>query len=366
MQDRRSASKRLIPLVVEVMRKRHYSRATIASYTRWIKQYIRFHNKRHPAELGASEVEEFLSHLAIDRAVSASTQNQALCAIVFLYKSVLRIDLGDFGEFSRPKKTKRLPEVFTPQEISDVFSHLHGTYWLMANLLYGGGLRISELVSLRIKDIDFDLSHIVIRDGKGGKDRHTRLPQPLHQPLIEHLKRVRELHDSDLKRRFGRAPLPFALGRKYPGIDKDWSWQYVFPSTRISPNEISGKLCRHHCAQSTFQREFRKAVKKAGIKKHVSVHNLRHSFATHSLLNGTNIRSVQRMLGHKTVKTTEVYLRVAENMKEIVDLIELLPTSSTDQLKLSKETNVREIEEVKENSSFLTKSIHRFILKFFR
>ena len=327
-----NSSKRLIPLVVEVLRKKHYSDATIASYTRWIKRLIRFHEYRHPLELNHSDIEEFLSELASVRRVSASTQNQAINAISFLYKHVLHVSLKEFGNFTRAKRSKTLPEVFTPQEIADIFSQMSGTYWLMANLIYGAGLRISECLQLRIKDVDFENSRLIIRQSKGRVDRFTPLPAVAREPLVLHLEKIRGLHNSDIERGFGRAPLPYALVRKYPKLDHSWSWQFVFPSNRISTNRTTQLPCRHHCSGDSIQRSFRLAIKNSSVQKTASIHNLRHSFATHMLLYGTDIRTIQKILGHKNIKTTSIYLRIADNMRDTVCPTELLPAPSSEKV----------------------------------
>jgi len=301
---------KLIDQVRHVIRKKHYSYRTEQAYVDWIKRYILFNNKRHPKEMGEKEISRFISHLAINRNVAASTQNQALNAIVFLYKHVLRIELGDFGHMERAKKPKRLPVVMTEQEVEAVFGFLKGANSLMAKLLYGSGLRLTECLRLRVKDIEFDMNQVIIRNGKGDKDRATILPEVLKPWLREHLKKVKSIHERDLKMNLGEVYLPFALARKYRNAAKEWGWQYVFPSYRISTSPRTGKKGRHHLDPSGLQKAVRDAARNAGISKHVGPHTFRHSFATRLLENGYDIRTVQELLGHKNVNTTMIYTHV--------------------------------------------------------
>lgn len=301
---------RLLDQVRELLRIRHYSIRTEQAYLQWIRRFILFHGKRHPTELGAEEVTAFLSHLAIKRNVAASTQNQALNAILFLYREVIRIRLPWLDDVQRAKKPQRLPVVLTRDEVRGLLAQLQGTTWLMAALIYGSGLRLLECLRLRVKDIDFDYRQLVIRDAKGQKDRITLLSVNLIQPLREHLVRVRTLHENDLQEGFGCVYLPHALAEKYPSAERQWSWQYVFPSRRRSTDPRSGAQRRHHAPEDALQRAIKNAVRGAHIIKPASVHTLRHSFATHLLESGYDIRTVQELLGHADVKTTMIYTHV--------------------------------------------------------
>jgi integron integrase len=301
---------KLLEQVRTVIRLRHYSLRTEQTYVSWIKQYIFFNDKRHPAELGAAEVTRFLSHLAVSRRVAASTQNQALAAILFLYRHVLKQDLPWLEDVERAKRPKRIPTVFTRTEVKAVLSHLTHTNWLMASLLYGAGLRLRECLTLRVKDLDFQYRQILVREGKGDKDRKTMLPSSLIEPLRQQLSRVKALHQRDLRIGFGSVYLPYALARKYPNASRDWSWQYVFPSAKLSNDPISGEKRRHHVMESALQRAMKDAIRAAGINKPGSCHTLRHSFATHLLEDGYDIRTVQELLGHKDLNTTMIYTHV--------------------------------------------------------
>lgn len=284
---------KLLEQVRSVIRLRHYSLRTEQSYVNWIKQYIIFSHKRHPAELGAAEVTAFLSYLAISRRVSASTQNQALAAVLFLYRHVLKQDLPWLEDVERAKRPTRVPIVFTPEEVRAVLSHLSHTNWLMASLLYGSGLRLKECLTLRVKDLDFQYRQILVREAKGGKDRKTMLPLSLIEPLRQQLARVRALHQRDLREGFGSVYLPYALARKYPHASRDWSWQYVFPSAKLSNDPVSGERRRHHVTESGLQRAIKEALRAADINKAGSCHTLRHSFATHLLEDGYDIHPVR-------------------------------------------------------------------------
>lgn len=301
---------RLLDQVREKIRLKHYSIRTEQAYIEWIKRYILFHHKRHPQEMGKQEVEQFLTHLAVDRHVAASTQNQALSAILFLYKEILEKDLGWLEDVERAKRPARLPVVLTSTEVRTVLAHLEGRYRLMANLLYGAGLRLMECVRLRVKDLDFEYRQIMVRDGKGQKDRVTMLPESMIEPLKVHLTDVKILHERDLQEGFGEVYLPFALARKYPNAGREWGWQYVFPSQKRSIDPRSSLERRHHLDEQTLQRAFKNAVRMAGINKTASCHSLRHSFATHLLMSGYDIRTVQELLGHKDVSTTMIYTHV--------------------------------------------------------
>lgn len=312
--------KKLLNQVRDVIRLKHYSIRTEETYIYWIKRFIFFHNprlrqgevKRHPRDMTASEVEQFLTHLAVKERVSASTQNQALSAILFLYREVLKQDLALPIRSIRAKEPKHLPTVLTKDEVRRVLNQLSGTYRLMAQLLYGSGLRLMECVRLRVKDIDFAHRAIIVSDGKGEQDRITVLPDSLIAPLQEHLQRVKRLHDEDLARGYGTVYLPYALERKYPNANREWGWQYVFPSDRLSTDPRSGKTQRHHLDESGLQKAVRQAARRAKIVKPVSCHTFRHSFATHLLQNGYDIRTVQELLGHKDVKTTMIYTHVLQ------------------------------------------------------
>jgi len=303
-------SPRLLDAVREVMRVHHYSISTEKSYIQWIKRYIYFHNKRHPKEMGGDEITAYLTHLAVVRNVSASTQNQALNALLFLYKRVLKTELPWMENVVRAKRPKRLPVVFTRQEVKSVLAQFEGTRWLIFSLMYGCGLRILECLRLRIKDIDFHYKQIVIRDAKGGKDRVTLLPDSLVEPIRNHMVRVKELHTQDLNAGFGSVYLPHSLERKYPNACREWGWQFLFPSNNISTDPRSKIKRRHHVYEKTLQRKMKQAIRNAGIIKPASSHTLRHSFATHLLEDGYDIRTVQELLGHKDVKTTQIYTHV--------------------------------------------------------
>lgn len=293
------------------LRRKHYSIRTEKSYLRWIRQYLHFHNQRHPMEMGAGELEAFLNHLALDRRVAASTQNQALNAILFLYRQVLMDNQLDLTVNAvRAKKRKRVPTVLSKIEVAKLFSCLRGTSKLRARLLYGSGLRLMECLRLRVKDFDFHQRQITVRDGKGFKDRVTILPDQLHHAIKSHLQDVQLQHAQDLDRGYGRVYLPFALSIKYPSAESEWLWQWFFPSPRLSRDPRSGQIRRHHVNPSGTQKAIRKAARIAKIPKHVTPHTLRHSFATHLLENGYDIRTVQDLLGHKDVKTTMIYTHV--------------------------------------------------------
>jgi len=301
---------KLLDQVRAKIRLKHYSIRTEQAYVDWIRRYILFHGKRHPQEMGKSEVEQFLSHLAVERNVAASTQNQALSAILFLYKEVLEKDIGWLDGMERAKRPARLPVVLTAAEVRAVLAHLEGRHRLMANLLYGAGLRLMECVRLRVKDLDFEYRQITVRDGKGQKDRLTMLPDALMGPLQTHLADVKILHEQDLREGFGNVYLPFALERKYPNAGREWGWQYVFPASQRSIDPRSNIERRHHLDEQTLQRAFKNAVRASGVAKPASCHSLRHSFATHLLMAGYDIRTVQELLGHKDVSTTMIYTHV--------------------------------------------------------
>ena len=289
---------------------RHYSRRTEEAYVTWIRRFIVFHDKRHPSELGGTHISEFLSSLATDRHVSASTQNQALSAVLFLYRRVLGTDIGQVPGIVRASTPPRLPVVLTRAEVSAVLGELDGVFWLLVALLYGSGLRLQEALELRVKDVETERGQTVVRQGKGRKDRVTVLPGSVATHLASHLDGVRRQHQSDIDKGFGRAPLPDALARKYPNADRQWAWQFVFPAARICRDPRWGPPCRYHLHESAVQRAVAAAVQKAGLAKRASCHTFRHSFATHLLEDGYDIRTVQELLGHADVSTTMIYTHV--------------------------------------------------------
>jgi len=301
---------RLLDRVRDRIRLKHYSIRTEQAYSDWIKRFIRFHGKRHPADLGATEVEIFLTHLAVERCVAASTQNQAKSALLFLYREVLEVELPWLDGVEKAKASMHLPVVLTPEEVSRVLMRLQGTHRLIGRLLYGTGLRIMEALRLRTKDVEFSRREILVRDGKGGKDRVTMLPRGVAAPLRRHLVAVQTLHQDDLKAGFGSVWLPHALAHKYPTAGRDWAWQYVFPAGHRSTDPRSGIERRHHVSDQAFQRAMRQAVRETGIVKLATPHTLRHSFATHLLETGYDIRTVQELLGHRDVSTTMIYTHV--------------------------------------------------------
>jgi integron integrase len=303
-------SPKLLDRVRAEIRLRHYSLRTEQSYVDWARRFILFHHKRHPAEMGAAEIRDFLSHLAVDRHVSASTQNQAKSALLFLYREVLKVELPWLDEVVVAKSAKRLPVVLTQVEVRALLNEMSGTMGLIAGLLYGTGMRLLEGLRLRVKDVEFSRREIIVREGKGNKDRVTVLPENLILPLKAHLEKVRALHERDLEAGFGEVFLPDALAVKYPNAAKAWGWQFVFPSPVRSTDPRSGVERRHHVYETSVQRAVREAARAAGIHKPVTPHVLRHSFATHLLQAGYDIRTVQELLGHKDVATTMIYTHV--------------------------------------------------------
>ncbi len=301
---------RLLEQLRDAIRRRHYSYRTEQSYVHWVRRFIYFHHKRHPAQMGPQEVTAFLTHLARERSVAASTQNQALSALLFLYGEVLGQKLPWMDGIERAKRPVKVPVVLTRQEVRALLAQLEGTKWLMASLLYGAGLRLRECLKLRVKDLEFGYRQVIVRDGKGAKDRVTMLPAALIEPLKNHLARVKRRHESDLAEGYGEVELPFAIERKYPRAAKDWGWQYVFPSMKLSADPRSGVIRRHHVFDSVLPRALSAAARAAGIAKPVGSHTLRHSFATHLLQSGYDIRTVQELLGHQDVSTTMVYTHV--------------------------------------------------------
>ena len=298
---------RLLEQVRDAIRMRHYSRRTEATYVHWIRRFIVFHHKKHPSTMGVPEITAFLSWLATAQRVSSSTQNQALSALLFLYRHVLRIELGAIEQVPRAHLPHRVPVVLSREEVGKIFKNIQGTMWMVVALLYGAGLRLQECLELRVKDLDFDGHKIVVRRGKGQKDRRTMLPVAIEERLQEHLREVRRQHERDLTAGVGRVVLPFALDRKYPNAATDWAWQFVFPAARICRDPRWGAPSRFHLHESAVQREVAKAVRRAGVTKHVGPHCFRHSFATHLLEDGHDIRTVQELLGHSDVSTTMTY-----------------------------------------------------------
>lgn len=301
------------PFLEEVrnaIRVKHYSIRTEQVYVDWVKRFILFHGKRHPKEMGAVEVRDFLTHLAVDRHVAASTQNQALNALVFMYKVVLEQPLGEIDGAVRAKRPQRIPVVLTVEEVRRLLRHLEGVQWICACLMYGSGLRLMECLRLRVMNLDFDHRAVLVRNGKGGKDRVVTLPDDLIPVLGRHLEGVRNVHEKDLADGFGAVHLPNALARKYPNAPKEWGWQYVFPASRRSMDPRSGVERRHHLDESSIQKAVKVAVRKADIHKKASCHTLRHAFATHLLERGMDIRTVQEQLGHKDIRTTQIYTHV--------------------------------------------------------
>ena len=298
---------RLIPQLREAIRLRHYTIRTEQAYVGWVTRFIRFHGRQHPERLGPSDVTRFLSSLAVESNLAASTQNQALNALAFFYSEVLKRPLADLDGIVRAKRPALLPTVFTQDEVTRVLRRLRGQSWLMAALLYGSGLRLMECVRLRVKDVDFGYHCIVVRGGKGQKDRVVTLPSALEPLLKEHLARVSALHDQDLADGFGSVWLPDALARKYPSAASEWAWQYVFPASRRSVDPRGNEIRRHHADESALQKAVHVAIRGAGITKKASCHTFRHSFATHLLGSGADIRTVQEQLGHKDLRTTQIY-----------------------------------------------------------
>lgn len=301
---------KLLDQVRDRIRVKHYSIRTETQYVQWTKRFILFHGKRHPRNMGQKEIEAFLTHLAVEGGVSASTQNQALSALLFLYREVLEMEVPWLDKVVRAKRPQRMPVVLTRQEVRAVLDRMSGVYGLMGALLYGTGMRLMECVRLRVKDIDFERGEILIRDGKGAKDRVTMLPAAVTEELKAHLKARRALFDEDRRAGMASVYLPDALARKYPNAPTEWGWQYVFPSGSYSVDPRSGEERRHHLDEKLLQRAMKKAVQAAGIAKPATPHTLRHSFATHLLQAGYDIRTVQELLGHKDVSTTMIYTHV--------------------------------------------------------
>jgi integron integrase len=315
---KRNAPKvKLLDQVKIEMRTNHYSRKTEESYIAWIKQFIIFNNKRHPNELGKEEIQKFINYLAIERHVSSSTQNQALQGILFLYKRIIKKEIGWIKEIKNVKRIKHLPTVFSRAEASAIIKSLDGTIKLIVSLLYGTGMRLNECLNLRIKDVDFGMHEIIVRDGKGEKDRITLLPKKIVIELGRHIDKVKKLHEEDVKRGFGRTILPYALKNKYPNADKEMGWQFVFPSSSFVWDEKSKIKYRFHIHESMIQKAVKKSITECKIDKPGSPHTFRHSFATHLLEAGYDIRTVQEILGHKSVKTTMIYTHVLKTVMGI-------------------------------------------------
>lgn len=300
---------KLLDEMRDQLRTRHYARSTEDSYVHWAKRYILFHNKRHPREMSTSEVEAFLTNLAVDERVSASTQNQALAGVLFLYRDVLKIDIGNVDAV-RARPSKYLPVVLTENETKALLDAMSGEYQLIARVLYGGGLRLMEGLRLRVKDVDFERRAITVRETKSNRDRETCLPASIIEPLRLQIEKVRALHAIDLAHGHGRVEMPFALARKYPNADHELAWQFVFPSGKLSADPVTGQIGRHHLYETGVQRAVSAAAKKISLNKHVGPHTFRHSFATHLLARGYDIRTIQELLGHKDIKTTMIYTHV--------------------------------------------------------
>jgi len=315
---------RLFDEIRNVARMRHLSLRTEQAYVQWIRRFILFHDKRHPRDMGEAEIRAFISHLAVDRSITASTQTVALSALLFLFRDVLKKEMPYVANIERAQKPKRLPVVFTRDETKRIFAQLEGTHWLIAGLLYGSGLRLMECLRLRVKDIDFTYAQITVRDGKGEKDRITMLPARLKQALTRQLQKTKVIHEEDLRAGYGEVFLPYALARKYPSAPKQWGWQYVFPAAKRSIDPRNGKQRRHHLSETTIQKAVKNAIRQTRISKNGSCHTFRHSFATHLLEEGYDIRTVQELLGHKDVKTTMIYTHVlnrgGRGVKSPIDL----------------------------------------------
>ena len=307
------SGKKLLDRYREALRNRHYSHRTEETYVSWVRQFILFHNKRHPGEMGATEINAFITYLVNEKGVAASTQNQAISSVLFLYRHVLNIQLDEATLIPiRPTKPKRIPTVLSRGEAKSILAKMEGVYSLMAQLMYGSGLRLMEVLRLRVKDLDFQNHQIIVRDGKGENDRVTMFPDTLLEPLRIQLKVVKACHDRDLLVGYGAVYLPYALERKYPHANKEFAWQYVFPAPDLSIDPVSGLKRRHHIHESSLQKAVKRAAKLAKVTKPVTPHTFRHSFATQLLQNGYDIRTVQELLGHKDVKTTMIYTHVLQ------------------------------------------------------
>ena len=306
-------SPKLLDQVRNLIRLKHMSYKTERAYVAYIREYILFHRKTHPRELGVEQIREYLTYLAVQKRVAASTQNVAFNAILFLYKQVLGIELPLIDGVLRAKRPARLPAVFTREEAKAIINDLDGPVRIIVSLLYGSGLRLTEALRLRVKDVELENGQLIVRDGKGAKDRTTILPAGIIEELRRHLESVKRLHEEDVSRGFGSVLLPYALARKYPNADKLFAWAYAFPSTKLSPSREDGVVRRHHTAESTIQQAVKRAMSKLKIYKHANCHSFRHSFATHLLEDQYDIRTVQELLGHKDVRTTQIYTHVVKN-----------------------------------------------------
>jgi integron integrase len=303
--------KKLLDQYRDHIRLKQYSPRTEKTYLHWVREYILFHNKRHPREMAVPEINQFITHLVVERKASASTQNQAISAILFLYRNILHIQLDSVSlNFVRPKKGKRVPVVLSKNEAQAIITNMTGAYKLMVQVMYGSGLRLMECLRLRVKDIDFENRRILVYDGKGGDDRATLLPDSIIASLREHLKQVKIMHERDLAAGLGSVHLPFGLDKKYPAAHKQWIWQYAFPASSLSTDPETEAMCRHHIHETALQSAIRAAAKTSQITKRVTPHTFRHSFATHLLQSGYDIRTVQELLGHKDVRTTMIYTHV--------------------------------------------------------
>ncbi len=301
---------KLLEVMRDILRARHYSPRTEEAYCSWVRRFIRFHGLRHPADMGVEEINTFLTHLAVKKKVSDSTQNQALSALLFLYRYVFGVDIGNLGDVVRARKSHHLPVVMTRSETRAVIERMRGDAHLMASLLYGSGIRLSECVSLRVQDLEFERHEVLVFSGKGNKDRVTMLPESLSGPLQVHLRKVRSIHEQDLADGWGRVFIPDGLARKYPTAPTEWKWQWVFPQRRRWRDPHTGEQGRHHLDASILQRAVRVAAREAGVEKRVGCHTFRHSFATHLLAAGYDIRTIQELLGHRSVNTTMIYTHV--------------------------------------------------------
>ena len=303
---------RFLDKVRTVLRRKHYANSTEKTYINWIKRFILFHDKRHPNEMGSKEIEEYLTHLALKAKVSASTQNQALNALLFLYRHILDQTMDFPINSVRAKRARHIPVVLTQDEVYQIIECLSGKYHLIVSILYGSGLRVMECLQLRVKDLDLQKRQIIVRGGKGNKDRATVMPGAIVASLKRHLHRVVRLHSEDISKGYGYVELPYALERKYPNASREWIWQFVFPSNRLSKVQQTGSYRRYHISSSPVGRAIKRAVKLAGVPKRVTAHTFRHSFATHLLESGYDIRTVQELLGHKNLKTTMIYTHVLD------------------------------------------------------
>lgn len=312
------AKSKLLNNIRQEIRRRNYSYRTEQAYTQWVVRFVKFHGLKHPSKLSEEHVVSYLNYLASERNVAASTQNQALCALLFLYEHVLEDPLQKLDDLQRADKLKKLPVVLTQKEVRSVLSEMKGTPKLIAELLYGAGLRVSECLRLRYLDLDFEYNQIQVRSGKGRKDRISIMPQSVKEKLRRQCQKVRELHEKDQQKGFGNTLLPKALAKKYPDAQNQLKWQYLFPSSRRSKDPRSGLVHRHHISDSSIQRKVKRAVDRSAIQKHASCHTFRHSFATHLLEDGYDIRTVQELLGHKNVKTTMIYTHVIKNKGSLI------------------------------------------------